>query len=399
MLLYFKNLYKEYMSAQIPFRDHHLLTLLNGYERQTLPLDLYISNYFRNNKALGSKDRGVIAESIYSLVRWQGLYDHLESPPFTWEKRIKQSLTVNLTSVSNDPSIPLHIRVSCPQELFALLVESYGEEKALELCLINNSPAPTVVRANTAKISRESLLQRWKNDYSVFPCKHSKTGIIFHKKISFFSLPEFREGLFEVQDEGSQLIAQLMNVKPGELVLDYCSGSGGKTLAFAPQMEGKGQIFLHDVRSFALKEAQKRLKRAEIQNAQTVLEGDVRLTGLKKKMDWVLVDAPCTGTGTMRRNPDMKWKFNEDTLSRLMGQQRMIFEKALSYLKPNGAIVYATCSLLKQENEMQLEHFLKTYNLDLEGTVFKSLPAQGEMDGFFGAVMRRNVNKSIRNVA
>jgi 16S rRNA C967 or C1407 C5-methylase (RsmB/RsmF family) len=106
-------------------------------------------------------------------------------------------------------------------------------------------------------------------------------------------------------------------------------------------------------------------------------------------MDWVLVDAPCTGTGTLRRNPDMKWKFDETILPRLVGQQRTIFEKALSFLHPEGRIVYGTCSLLKAENQLQLEHFLKTYSLVVEGEVFQTLPAKGEMDGFFGVVLKR----------
>lgn len=199
-------------------------------------------------------------------------------------------------------------------------------------------------------------------------------------------MPEFKKGLFEVQDEGSQLLAALVKAEPGQLVMDYCAGSGGKTLAFAPLMHNKGQIFLHDIRSYALIEARKRLKRAGIQNAQIVLAEDEKLKKLKKKMDWVLVDAPCSGTGTMRRNPDMKWAFTEDTIPRLVGQQRTIFEKALSYLHPQGKIIYATCSLLKEENEEQVTHFLKTYSLKLVAPFFQTKPSKGEMDGFFGAI-------------
>ena len=181
-----------------------------------------------------------------------------------------------------------------------------------------------------------------------FPCKFSPCGIEFHKRINFFELEEFKAGFFEVQDEGSQLMADLVDAAPGQSVLDYCAGSGGKTLAFAPKMQEKGQIFLHDIRPFALQEARKRLRRAVIQNAQIVLPDHQNLKRLKKKMHWVLVDVPCTGTGTMRRNPDMKWNFTRETLERLMGQQRTIFEKALSFMRPDGRIVYATCSLLKE---------------------------------------------------
>lgn len=373
---------------KIPFREHHLFTLLEGYEQQNLPLDLFISHYFRNHSALGSKDRAFIAETIYALVRWQGLLDFLSRSP-SWHDRYETYKSTNFEEIQNNSTIPPFQRTSFPSHLFNLIESNYGPEKAIELCLASNTPAPTTVRVNALKISRDELLNRWAPYYDVSPTPIAPHGIIFHKKIHFFSLPEFKEGLFEIQDEGSQLLAQLIQAKPGEQVLDYCSGSGGKTLAFAPQMEHKGQIFLHDIRPFALQEAKKRLKRAGIQNSQTLLPDSPHLSNLKKKMNWVLTDVPCTGTGTMRRNPDMKWKFEEATLFRLMGQQRTIFEKALSFLHPEGRIVYGTCSVLKEENQNQLDHFMKTYQLQIEGEIFQSLPTTGGMDGFFGVVLKR----------
>lgn len=374
--------------SKVPYREHHLLELLEAYSRQTLPLDLFISYYFRDHSALGSKDRAFIAETVYALVRWQLLLDYLTSSS-SWKDRYQTYLTINLDQLQQQEEIPLATRVSFPQLLFDLFVSSYGIEKARELCLICNTPAPTTVRANALKISRDDLLKRWQGIYEVSPSSFSPDGIVFHKKINFFQLPEFKEGLFEVQDEGSQLLAHLMQVQPGQQALDYCAGSGGKTLAFAPAMQGKGQIHLHDIRPFALQEARKRLRRAGVQNYQILLPDSPHLAKLKKKMDWVLVDAPCSGTGTLRRNPDMKCKFDSDMLTRLIGQQRMIFEKALSFLHPNGRIVYATCSLLKEENQLQIEHFLSIYSLQAEGEPFQTLPTFGGMDGFFGVVLKR----------
>lgn len=371
-----------------PFREHHMLTLLEEYDAQPLPLDLFISHYFRDHKSLGPKDRGTIAEMVYALVRWQGLLDYLCEQPATWEKRLDLFSSVSLSKHRNDDAIPLHIRCSFPKILFDLVTKSYGEEKAADLCRISNHAAPTTVRINPAKTTRENMLQQWRQLYEVSPCSIAEHGIVFHKKINFFGLNEFQQGLFEVQDEGSQLLSNLMQVQKGQQVMDYCSGSGGKTLAFAAKMEGSGQIFLHDIRPHALMEARKRLRRAGVQNAQTVLADDPKLKKLKKKMQWVLVDAPCTGTGTMRRNPDMKWKFTEEMLPRLLGQQRMIFEKALSYMHPEGRIVYATCSILNEENELQADHFMKTYGLEIEGTPFQSLPSEGSMDGFYGVVFK-----------
>lgn len=373
---------------QRPFREHHLLQLLESYDSQKLPLDLHINNYFRSHKALGSKDRAFIAETTYLIIRWLALIDYLIPPPITWEKRFASLSHFDWRMYQDNLQIPDHIRVSFPLFLYQTLVESYGTSRAKELCLLSNHPAPTTVRINTLKTSREKMLKAWQNQYEIEPCLQAAEGITFLKKMNFFSLPEFKSGLFEVQDEGSQLLANLVNCQPGQLVMDFCAGAGGKTLAFAPHMQNRGQIFLHDVRSFALQDAKKRLKRAGIQNAQIILSDDLKLKKLKKKMDWVLVDAPCSGTGTLRRNPDMKWKFNQEMLQRLIGQQRTIFEKALSFLNPGGRIVYATCSLLPQENQQQLEHFIKTYHLAVEGEIFQSFPAMGGMDGFFGVVLK-----------
>ena len=373
------------------FRDHHLLNLIEGYENQPLPLDLFISHYFRSHKALGSKDRGSIAECIYGMIRWRGLLDYL-CKSLNWEERLKIYKEWNLEELTNGQDIPLHIRLSFPKNLFDQLVHSHGLEKACRLCRINNSPAPTTVRINPLKTTRQDMLNHWNKAYSVAPCLFSDHGITFHQKINFFALPEFKQGLFEIQDEGSQLLAHLVRAEPGQHILDYCAGSGGKTLAFAHKMEEKGQIYLHDIRPAILKECRKRLRRAGIQNAQIMLADDPKLKKLKKRMDWVLVDAPCTGTGTMRRNPDMKWKFSDELLQRLIGQQRTIFEKALSYLKPDGRIVYATCSILKRENQEQVAHFLSTYNLEIEGDIFESLPTDKGMDGFFGAVLKKRTS-------
>jgi 16S rRNA (cytosine967-C5)-methyltransferase len=375
---------------KIPFKEHHLLKLLEEYSKQQYPLDFFISQYFRSHPALGSKDRAFIAETAYALLRWKDLLDYLDHEEVkSWSNRYQLFLTTDIASLQKVDSIPVATRVGCPPLLFQALINSYGIETARELCLISNTPAPTTIRVSNLKTNRDELLKKWSENYEVTPTPNSPFGIIFQKKINFFSLPEFKQGLFEIQDEGSQLIALLIKANPGDLVLDYCAGSGGKTLAFAPFMEGKGQIYLHDIRKHALLEARKRLKRAGIQNYQLLMPEGANINKLRKKMDWVLVDAPCSGTGTLRRNPDMKDKFNQEMVERLVGQQRQIFEKALSFLKPSGKIVYATCSILEEENEQQLEHFKKTYSLIEDSPPFHSLPTLNGMDGFFGVVFKR----------
>lgn len=370
------------------FREKHLIILLEKFSVQNLPLDVFIRNYFKQHKAIGSHDRRFLAETIYSLIRWLGLVDHLCGKDHSWTHRYDVFTTLNFDEVSN-LNLPSHIRVSFPKKLYDLFVGAFGAEQAEELCLICNTPAPTTVRINPLKIDRETLLSNWHGRYEVSQTSNSPLGVIFHKRENFFGMDEFKQGYFEVQDEGSQLIAFLVQAAPGQQVLDFCSGSGGKTLGFAPFLEGKGQIYLHDKRDFVLSEAKKRLNRAGVQNAQFVLFNDNRKKTLKGKMDWVLVDGPCSGTGTLRRNPDMKWRFNPDNLPQLIAEQRQIFSEALSYVKPGGKIVYATCSILPQENMEQVNYFLREHLLNLVSTPLETFPSRGGMDGFFGAVLEK----------
>lgn len=375
-----------------PFREFHTLRFLNNFEQQQLPLDFFLSQYFRSHKALGSKDRGFVARTVYAMVRWLSLLDYLcknspkNSP--TWEEKLTIFLSPAFEKAKIQEEIPMPVRLSFPHVLMDLLIASHGIEKAVEICKVSNTEAPTTVRINLLKSNRDEMIKRWSKTYDISPCKIAGQGIVFNRRMNFFDLPEFKAGMFEVQDEGSQLIAELVQAKPGDLVMDYCAGSGGKALGFAPKMQNTGQIYLHDVRKAALQDARKRLRRAGVQNAQVVAFDEAKIKKLKKKMDWVLVDAPCSGTGTLRRNPDMKWKFDEAMLTRLRGQQRTIFEKALSFLKPGGRIVYATCSVLNEENSCQAEHFLKTYGLTLDGEIFESFPTYQGMDGFYGVVFR-----------
>lgn len=373
---------------QIPYREFHILQLLSQYETGDAPLDLLIYRYFKAHKALGSKDRAHVSETVYACVRWKLLLDHMTNNG-TWAEKIAMMQQAIWETAKTSPHIPAQIRFSFPEYLYEKIMAFHGEQTAHELFAACNEPAPTTVRVNTLKVTRDKLFETWKDQHSVEKSTESDTAINFKKKISLFSLPEFKEGFFEVQDAGSQLLASLVDAKPGQHVLDYCSGSGGKTLAIAPRMQQQGQIYLHDIRTHILTEAKRRLKRAGVQNAQLIPAEDPKLKKLKKKMDWVLVDAPCSGTGTLRRNPDMKWKIDEEMVTRLVSQQRVIFERALSYLSPKGTIVYGTCSLLPDENQHQLDHFLKTYDLELVGEPFQSLPKPGMMDGFFAAAMRR----------
>lgn len=393
---------------KIGFREHHLLTILNEFDLHTLPLDTFLRNYFRAHTAVGSKDRKVICEAIYGMIRWRGLLDRLVPGAPSWKSRYDCFQTFDPYLHIHNEAIPAHVRASFPDNFYKILQESLGAEAAFNFCLASNEPAPTTVRVNALRITRKELLDKWKKEgYDIYACVHSPLGISFKQKINFFGLSDFKEGYFEVQDEASQLIADLVDAKPGDHVLDFCAGSGGKTLAIAPKMrlpssgnqggannsvttQGlKGQLYLHDIRPHALLEAKKRLKRAGVQNAQLVSHDSAQRNSLKGRMDWVLVDAPCSGTGTLRRNPDMKWKFDDEMVARLVLEQRAIFQQALAFLKPNGKIVYATCSVLPQENKEQMDYFLQHFPVQLLSEPFQSFPQKGGMDGFFGAVFQK----------
>lgn len=371
------------------FRQEHILQILNQYSAQEKRLDIFLRNYFRDNTSIGSKDRTMIAEIIYGIIRWRDLLDHLSESTNSWEQRLHAYLSFNPEEISELEDIPSHIQVSFPEHLFTIFEDAYGTEEALAICRVSNERAPTTIRVNTLKVSRDELMKIWKDKYEVTPCKYSSDGLIFRKRENFFNIPEFKLGYFEIQDEGSQMIAHRVHCKPGDHVLDYCAGSGGKALGIAPKMQNKGQLYLHDIRSYVLEKARQRLRRAGIQNIQVLLPEHPQLFRMKSKMDWVLVDAPCSGTGTIRRNPDMKWHFSIDAFEKILISQKEIFAEALQYLKPGGTIVYATCSILPQENEQQIEEFIKEFGLRRTEEDLKILPRSGEADGFFAASLTK----------
>lgn len=371
-----------------PFKEHHLLHLLNQLNSSS-PLDLSISQYFRQHKSLGSKDRKFIAETAYNMIRWLGLIDYFTSNPKTWEKRFEAYKDLNIENESNNLNIPEHVRVSFPKYLFSKFVESYGHDKAFELALLSNQRASLTIRVNTQKISREQLLQILGPRFAMKPCLKSPVGLRLDDYANLFETEEFKLGYFEVQDEASQLAALLTEAKPKQKILDYCSGSGGKSLAIAPLMNNEGCIYLHDIRPNILIQAKKRFKRAGIFHYQIAAPNSSTLKKLIGSMDWVLLDVPCTGTGTYRRNPDLKWKFNAQMLEEVLQTQRMIFAEAIRYLKPKGKIVYSTCSLLQDENDKQVSYFIEQYGFKLINKPLNSATDFANMDGFYGAILEK----------
>ena len=371
-----------------PFCQNHIIAFFKGWSDSNQPLDLALSEYFRSHKSLGSHDRRTIGDTVYTLIRWKSLFDQID-PSGSVSLRVHLLEQQPIEKWIEERSLSEWARLGTSQFLLEKLKTAYGAEKAKSLAQILTTPAPVVIRVNEMKTTREKLLELWGSKFDARAGDLTSGSIVFSKREPLFALPEFKDGLFEVQDEGSQLVAAQIEAKPGDRILDYCSGSGGKTLAFAPAMKGKGEIYLHDIRQGALREASKRLKRAGVQNAQVLPPEHPHLPKLRGKMDWVLADVPCSGTGTLRRNPDMKWKIDESMIERLVHEQRAIVEQAIRYLKPNGKLVYATCSVLPEENEAQVAYFLSQFPLELEKEPLSILPTKGGCDGFFSAIFRK----------
>jgi 16S rRNA (cytosine967-C5)-methyltransferase len=374
----------------LPFRDFHILRFFqqwwpNKHTTALRALDKALYLYFRENKSLGAKDREFIAQTVYQCIRWKTTLDALCQQEPTWEERLELFHQGALNDLKH---LKVHEQVGMPEEFFQIVEKDFGTEEAIRLSKILQETAPVFIRANRLKITRDELLKILPDSWQA-KASNFQDSICLGVRAAVFQSEAFKNGFFEMQDEGSQVLADCVDCHPGDWVLDYCAGSGGKSLALAAKLNHKGQIFLHDIRLHALAEARKRLKRAGIQNAQLLDPEHRQLKRLKKSCDWVLVDAPCSGSGTLRRNPDMKIRLTGEYIKDLVELQRKIVAQAIEYLKPSGILAYATCSFLKAENEDQLEYFLYEHSLEIFKKELKLLPSRASHDGFYCVLLRK----------
>jgi 16S rRNA (cytosine967-C5)-methyltransferase len=393
------------------------------------PADAVLSHYFREHPKLGSRERGAIAESVYSVLRNKLSYSSFaESGTGPAMRRLALLGLANaagidaiaglseeesawLTRITQiDPtSLPLALRANLPQWLFDRLIARHGEATTLALTEALNKPAPLDLRVNTLKARREDVLAELaKAGITCEPTPFAPLGIRMWKKPALQNLPLFKDGAIEVQDEGSQLLAQILSPKRGEMVVDFCAGAGGKTLALGALMRNTGRLYAFDVSEKRLAKLKPRLARSGLSNVHPVViahENDIKVKRLAGKIDRVLVDAPCSGLGTLRRNPDMKWRQTPESVAELHDKQVSILAGAARLVKPGGRLVYATCSLLEEENDAIAEQFLATHQdfilrpmkevleeqkILLEmGDYLKLSPLAHQTDGFFAAVFER----------
>jgi len=407
-----------------------------GIVKDPVPADRCLSRYFfLNRKKVGSRDRRFLSETIYSAFRHKSFLEawieRAKARPLVSDaekaerfclfaagkenlvtkeefcealkqgEKIYAALKEHLIPEGSEPKSKeeiLALLYSFPLWLVCRWVQTFGVHETEQLLGFFQQRPLLVLRANTLKISRKRLVDLFRRlGVEANSTVRAHCGLVLQERRNVFDTPAFRDRWFEVQDEGSQLICQKMDPKPGENLWDVCAGGGGKSLALAAIMENKGRIVATDLRAYKLEELKKRAKRAGVFNIfPAELERIAELKIAKTGFDKILVDAPCSGTGTLGRNPDAKWKLTEPWFEQLQREQLGILEKALPYLAKNGKLYYATCSLEALENEQVVEKFLllhselKIVSCGEKGEkFFKLWPPETATDGFFLAVFEK----------
>jgi 16S rRNA (cytosine967-C5)-methyltransferase len=389
------------------------------------PADEALSRYFREHRGLGQQDRAFIAETVFAVLRRKR---SLEAAAGSAEPQALvaaallrvQGLSARALEGLVDEALAARIRAARPEALapaaradlpdwlWQRLAADYGEAEALRIAQAMLNPAPLDLRVNLARTDREAVLERLARDgIPAAPTPHSPAGVRLAGKPAINRHPLFRDGLVEVQDEGSQLLAWLLAPRRGEMVADYCAGAGGKTLALGMLMRGAGRIYALDVSAARLAALAPRAARAGISNVHSIVlsgDNDARTRRLAGKIDRVLVDAPCSGFGTLRRNPDLKWRHGPQAIDELAAKQSRILAAAARLVKPAGRLVYATCSLLREENEAVADAFaaahpefeaiscaqlLAAQRIAIEGERLRLWPHRHGTDGFFAAAFAR----------
>ncbi len=328
------------------------------------PADVVLRRFFTAHPQMGRGDRARVAEQVFDVLRNRRLYAHLAQSrggpvPATLLAISAESACLDLAGLSPP------VRLSLPDWLYQRLALSLGADglEALGAAMLRG--APLDLRANLLKASRDEVVQALRAEgIDCAPLPLAPHAIRVQGKPALERTAAFRDGLVEVQDAGSQLIAELVAPRRGQTVIDFCAGAGGKTLALAAALRGSGQVFACDVSSARLQRLRPRLARSGASNVQPFgidSELDPKLTRLEGRADAVLVDAPCSGTGTLRRNPDLKWRQPESAIGELVAKQRSILAAAARLVRPGGALIYATCSLLEEEND-QIRRWFEAVN-------------------------------------
>ncbi len=369
--------------------------------------DKVIEKILKSNPRWGARDRRFIAETIYDIVRWYRLFRELANAEekeywkllavwCLWNKtefpdweEMKGVDRKKVLSRYEEVKGERKIRESIPDWMDELGDREIGGNWTTELEALNEE-ATVVLRTNTLKITRPELQQVLEEEEIITEAPVDyPDGLLLEQRQNIFTRQAFKDGLFEVQDAGSQLIAPFLQVKPGMRVVDACAGAGGKALHLAALMNNQGRIIAMDTEEWKLTELKKRARRAGVGNIETrVIESSKTIKRLENSADRLLLDVPCSGLGVLKRNPDAKWKLTPDFIDRVRELQQHILQDYSNIIKAGGVLVYSTCSLLPSENEEQVKKFLlANSNFELEEE--KSILPSAGFDGFYMARIKR----------
>lgn len=371
--------------------------------------DKALEKLFKANPQWGSRDRRFVAEAVYDVVRYYRLYSELaESKNNFWfitavwlvdkqytlpewqEFRDVDPERIRKAKEALRKQLPVF--ESYPDWFWDMGTKELGEERWLKEALAMNKTADLVIRANTLKITPAKLSERLsKENIDHAPIPEVPSALKILKRQNLFQHTLFKEGCFEVQDAGSQMIGDFVKPKNNDLIIDACAGAGGKSLHLAALMQNKGKIISMDVEEWKLEELKKRAKRGGVHNIETrKIESDHSIEALKDKADKVLLDVPCSGTGVLKRNPDAKWKLNPESIERTKQLQKEILEKYSQMVKRGGQLIYSTCSILPSENHQQVIHFLESHP-DFNSVEEKTIYPSDGTDGFYMSRLVRKV--------
>ncbi|WP_285654723.1 RsmB/NOP family class I SAM-dependent RNA methyltransferase [Allomuricauda sp. NBRC 101325] len=377
--------------------------------------DKVIEKVLKYDKRWGARDRGFIAETTYDIVRWKRLYSEIAEvhAPYSREhlfrlfgvwcvlsgiripdwKQLEGTPERRIKGRFDELSKIRKYRESIPDWMDELGEKSLGSELWTIEMAAQNKQAEVILRTNTLKVPKPQLKTFLsKEGIETEPLKEYPDALKLKERQNVFVTQSFKDGLFEVQDASSQLVAPFLEVEPGQRVIDACAGAGGKTLHLASQMKNKGQLIALDIYESKLKKLKKRARRNGVHNVETrVIDSNKVIKKLHNSADRLLLDAPCSGLGVIKRNPDSKWKLEPDFVDRIMGVQQDILQNYSKMVKKGGQMVYATCSILPQENSEQVKKFLesengKDFEFIRERNVFAS---ETGYDGFYMALLKK----------
>jgi len=437
------------------------LDILNRIEEADSHLDRLLTDSFKRYRQLTPLDQGFLTELTYGVIRWREKLDwvirHFSQIPFEkieWEilntlrlglyqilflsrtpfsaavnesaelaKRIRgkggagfvngvlrssirQKDEIRYPEITEDPITHISVVQSHPLWLVQRWVKEMGVEETLRICEFNNQISPLTLRTNTLKMNRKDLIEKLRQEgLRPFPTTYSKEGIVLKDPPPTSELPFIKTGLYIIQDETSQLVTSVLEPKPGERILDGCAAPGGKTTHMAQQMENLGEIQAFDLSKKKIDLIEKMCQRFGIKMVKTIKADVTRALPISQGLvfDRVLADVPCSGFGTLRKNPDLKWRRGEKDVKRLSDVQSSILRNLSGYVKDGGILVYSTCTVFREENEDVVEKFLEghpEFQLDqirkilpekshtfIKNGYFKTFPPKAEMDGFFVARM------------